>query len=454
MTAPVRAVVLAAGMGTRMKSERAKVLHAICGRSMLWYVLRALRDAGVPETIVVVGESLDPHVAQIARDAGHDAVRTAVQTRRLGTGHAVQTALAALAPREGTLLVLNGDMPLVDASLLRRVLEARDGALALATARMPLPSAFGRVIRADGRVARIVEARDATAEELALDEMNAGLYAFDEAALRTAIRDLRAENAQGEYYLTDVIAAFAGAGLNVRPVLATDARVVHGVNDRVELALAASYLRQALCEAHMRAGVTIVDPASTYLEPDLVIAPDVVLRPNVTIERGSRIGAHAEVGPNVRLANATIGAHVVASDCVIVDSAVGDFAIVGPYAHVREGSTIGTGVRVGNFVEVKNARLGHGVKAGHLSYLGDAEIGDRTNVGAGTITCNYDGRAKHRTTIGADAFIGSNTSLVAPVEVGAGALTGAGAVVTKDVAAGDRVVGNPARSIGGVSPAG
>ncbi|MFY9781050.1 MAG: bifunctional UDP-N-acetylglucosamine diphosphorylase/glucosamine-1-phosphate N-acetyltransferase GlmU [Candidatus Baltobacteraceae bacterium] len=447
MSAPVRAVVLAAGKGTRMKSARAKVLHQLCGRTMLWHVLRALRDAGAGEVIVVTNREVAPEVAAIAGDAGLGAVRAVLQEPQLGTGHAVQVALAQLAPREGSLLVVNGDMPLVESELIARTLAAREHALALVTARMPLPSSFGRIVRKDDAVERIVEARDATAGELELDEMNAGLYAFDEAKLRRAVAELTSDNAQGEYYLTDAVAHLRQHGERVVPVVAEDYRSVLGVNDRVELAQAAALLNRRLCEQHMRRGVSIADPATTYLEPDLTLEADATILPNTAIGRRSRVGAHAEIGPNSRLQNARIGAHAVVADSVVVDSEIGDFALVGPFAHVRGGSEVGTGVRVGNFVELKNAKLAPGVRAGHLSYLGDAQIGERTNVGAGTITCNYDGVAKHRTAVGKDAFIGSNSSLVAPLEIGDGALTGAGAVVIGDVAAGARVVGNPAKPL-------
>ncbi len=443
----VRAVVLAAGKGTRMKSVRPKVLHELCGRPMLWYVLRALRDAGIADITVVTNGDVLPHVAALASDAGHAAVASLLQEPQLGTGHALSVALGALEPRDGTTLVVNGDMPLVEPDLVRAVVAARVRALALVTARMPLPSQFGRIVRDGDRVAKIVEARDATPDELAIDEMNAGLYAYDETKLRRAVAELRADNAQNEYYLTDTIADFVRQGEAIVPVVADDYRSVLGVNDRVELAGAAAALNRRLCERHMRAGVTIVDPATTYLEPDLEIASDATILPNTAIGRRSRIGPHSDVGPNVRLQNAAIGAQVVVTDSIVIDSTIGDYALVGPWTHVRANAVVGTGVRLGNFVEVKNASLAAGVKASHLAYLGDAEIGERSNVGAGTITCNYDGRRKHRTTIGADVFIGSNTSLVAPLAIGDGAATGAGTVVLRDVAAGERVVGNPARTL-------
>jgi bifunctional UDP-N-acetylglucosamine pyrophosphorylase / glucosamine-1-phosphate N-acetyltransferase len=449
----LRAIVLAAGKGTRMKSEHPKMLHALCGRAMLWYVLRALRDAGVDDLLIVTGEQLEPHVGGVAADAGHAAPRIVLQEPQLGTGHAVQMALRELEPRDGTVLVINGDMPLVEADLIRRIIAARDTALVLLTARMPLPSSFGRVVRSGERVERVVEERDATDDERAIDEMNAGLYAYDERKLRAAAAELGDDNAQGEYYLPDTIGWLVARGETVLPVMAEDYRAVLGVNDRVELAVATRRLNERLCEHHMRSGVTIIDPATTYLEPELEIARDVTILPNTAIGRRSAIGAASEIGPNTRLQNARIGANVIVSDSVIVDSEVGDFAIVGPWSHVRGGSVFGTGVRVGNFVEAKNATLAPGAKAAHLSYIGDATVGARTNIGAGTITCNYDGQKKSRTEIGADAFIGSNSSLRAPLRIGDGAVTGAGSVVLHDVPPGGRVAGNPAKPLPSVAPA-
>jgi bifunctional UDP-N-acetylglucosamine pyrophosphorylase/glucosamine-1-phosphate N-acetyltransferase len=443
----LRAIVLAAGKGTRMKSARPKVLHEICGRSMLWHVLRALREVAATEVVLVVNAELEPHVEAIARDAGHERVRTVVQEPQLGTGHAVRVALQAEPAHDGRVIVLNADMPLIDAELLRRLIATEDAALGLVAARMPLPSNFGRIVRRGEQVERIVEQRDATADELTIDEMNAGLYIFDEAKLRAAIVELKSDNAQNEYYLTDAIAHFAKAGERIVPVLAEDYRTVLGVNDRAEAAAAGARLNALLCERHMKAGVTIADPATTYLEPELEIAPDVTILPNTSIGGKSTIGAHSEIGPNARLRNARVGRHAAIADSVIVDSSIGDYAGIGPWAHVRGEASIGTGVRLGNFVEVKHAELAAGVKAGHLAYLGDATIGARTNIGAGTITCNYDGKKKHKTVIGEDVFIGSNSSLVAPIKIGDEALTGAGSVVTRDVPKGEKVVGNPAKPL-------
>jgi bifunctional UDP-N-acetylglucosamine pyrophosphorylase/glucosamine-1-phosphate N-acetyltransferase len=439
-----RAIVLAAGKGTRMKSTRPKVLHEICGRPMLWHMLEALRAAGIAEILVVTSRELEPFLPVFG-------VRTVVQEPQLGTGHAVQIALAALEPRDATLVVANGDMPLVDQTLFEDAQAAVDAdagtALALVTAKMPLPSSFGRIVRTGSTIRRIVEFRDCTAAERAIDEMNAGIYAFDERALRSVIGELSDANAQREYYLTDTVGLLVAQSRRVVPVQAQDYRDVLGVNDRVELASARAAMNERLCNAHMRNGVTIVDPATTYLEPDVTIAADAIIAPNTTIGGGSTIGERARIGPNARLVNARIGADVAISESVVLDTIVAEGATIGPFAHLRGGNDVGRDAHIGNFVELKNTRLAAGVKAGHLTYLGDATVGENANIGAGTITCNYDGERKHPTTIGRDAFVGSNSSLVAPVTVGDGALTGAGAVVIRDVPPGDRVVGNPARSI-------
>ncbi len=444
----VRAIVLAAGMGTRMKSARPKVLHEVCGRPMLWYSLRALSQAGVEELVVVTNRIVDPLVAPLVASFGG---RSVIQEPQRGTGHAVQTGLRALTAGRGTVVVAYGDMPLVSPEIFRAVIAAvRAGAetgLALTTARMPLPSSFGRVIRQGDGVARIVEERDCTPDERAVDEMNAGLYAYAEPALRAVIDALRDDNAQGELYLTDTVALLRAAGRRVFPVPCADYRLVLGVNDRVELAAAGAMLNRRLCEEQMRAGVTIVDPATTYLEPDLTIGADTIVYPNTSIGGTTTIGGHAIVGPNSRIVNATIGDGVRIRESVVLDSAIGAGARIGPFAHLRAGNIVETDTLIGNFVELKNVRLGAGAKAAHLTYLGDAEVGERANIGAGTITCNYDGTRKHRTEIGPGAFIGSNSTLVAPLHVGAGALTGGGSVVIRDVGPGERVAGNPARPL-------
>jgi len=441
----VRAIVLAAGKGTRMKSSTPKVLHELCGRPMLWYTLAALREAGIGDIVVVANEELDPHVAAFG-------VPTVLQREQLGTGHAVRVALEGIAPvAGGRIVIAYADMPLVPHDVYHALLAAMDEergtAMALVTASMPPPSNFGRVVREGAHVRRIVEARDANIAELAISEMNAGIYAFDEDAVREAVGALRNENAQGEYYLTDVVEHFVKGGRAIRSMHAPDHEQVLGVNDRVELAQARRAMNERLCERHMREGVTILDPQTTYLEPELAIGRDTVVYPNTSIGRLSEIGEGCVVGPNARLSNVRLGHGVTVRESVVVDSDIGDGSTVGPFAHIRGGAELGADVRIGNFVEVKKSRLADGAKASHLSYLGDATIGEGSNIGAGTITCNYDGKNKHATVIGKRVSIGSNTSIVAPRTIGDGAMTGAGSVVTKDVAPGERVAGNPAKPL-------
>ena len=442
-----RAIVLAAGKGTRMKSARSKVLHEICGRPMLWYVLKALRRAGISEILVVVNEELQAEIERFD-------VESVLQSEQLGTGHAVRVALERLEPRvNGRVVVACGDMPLVTEEIFCGMVGSLDGGdgddaiMSLVTVKMPLPSYFGRIVRRGTTVERIVEVSDATPAQLEIDEMNAGIYAFDEAALRDAVARLRNENAQSEYYLTDTVAYFVDAGKRVRPVLAGDHLQVLGINDRVELARARKEMNARLCAQHMRDGVTIVDPDTTYLEPELEIGTDTVLYPNTTIARLSKVGTACVIGPNSRLSNAVLGDRVAVRESVVMNSTIGSDVSVGPFAHLRGETTVAERAHIGNFVEIKKSKLARRVKVSHLSYVGDATIGEGTNVGAGTITCNFDGVKKNQTIVGRDVSIGSNTSLVAPVEIGDGALTGAGAVVTRDVPAGERVAGNPARPL-------
>jgi bifunctional UDP-N-acetylglucosamine pyrophosphorylase / glucosamine-1-phosphate N-acetyltransferase len=442
----IRAIVLAAGKGTRMKSARPKVLHEVCGRPMLWYVLRSLRDAGIGDIVVVASEELQAHLA-------HFEVAGIVQREQLGTGHAVRIALRALVPREnGRILVASGDMPLVPDDIFRRVAASLDSdepaAMALVTVKMPVSSDFGRIVRRGGDIERIVEVRDASADELAIDEMNAGIYAFDEGALRESVDSIGNDNAQKEYYLTDTVSDFVRRGRRVRPVCCADHLDVLGINDRAELAAARKVMNARLSAQHMRDGVTILDPDTTYLEPELTIGRETVIYPNTAIGLLSEIGESCVIGPNSRLSNAKLGARVTVRESIVVDSTLGDDCGIGPFAHLRGETVLGADVRIGNFVEIKKSKLARGVKATHLSYVGDAEIGEETNVGAGTITCNYDGEKKNPTVIGSNVFIGSNSSLVAPVSIGDGALTGAGSVVTHDVLPGERVAGNPARPLG------
>jgi bifunctional UDP-N-acetylglucosamine pyrophosphorylase / glucosamine-1-phosphate N-acetyltransferase len=440
----IRAIVLAAGKGSRMKSARPKVLHELCGRPILWYVLQGLREAGIDDVVVVVAADVRERIATFG-------VRTVVQAEQRGTGDAVRAALDEMPEvAGGRIVIASGDMPLISGEIFENVAAAleREGVdLALVTVKVPLPSSFGRVVRRDGAVAAIVEAKDATPEQLAIDETNAGVYAFSEPALRSAIRNLRDDNAQNEFYLTDTVRGLVELGKRVHPVSAPSHQDAIGINDRVDLANARRAMNERICERYMRDGVTIVDPATTYLEPELQIGRDTVIYPNTAISRLTEIGEGCVIGPNVRLSHAIVGDGAEIRESTVVDSTIGRGVTIGPYAHVRAQSVLDDEVQVGNFVEIKKSRFATGAKAKHLSYIGDATIGEESNIGAGTITCNYDGRDKHETKIGRDVAIGSNSSLVAPLTIGDGALTGAGSVVTRDVAPGERVAGNPARPL-------
>ncbi len=430
-----QAVILAAGKGTRMRSQQAKVLHGVLGLPLLEHVLRALGPLEASPVTVVVGHDAE----SVERAFGGRGLCFVRQEPPLGTGHAliVARSLFEAAP-ESTLLVVNGDLPLLRASTLARLVAAHHDAGAAATllaVALNDPAAYGRVVRArDGSVERIVEARDATPAELAVREINAGVYAFDVPALCGVLAELRPQNSQGEYYLTDAVGLLVHRGARVEAVVAEDPSEGLGVNSRSELAVATRVLRRRRLEALMAAGVTIEDPETTLVGLDAEAEPDVVLRPFTILEGRTRVAAGAVIGPYVRLVDTTVGAGAQILDhCLLRDCTVGSGASVGPFAHIRPESRVGARAKVGNFVELKKTLLGDGSKAPHLSYVGDATVGPGVNIGAGTITCNYDGVHKHPTMIEAGAFVGSNTTLVAPVTVGAGAYVGAGSVITRDV---------------------
>ncbi len=439
-TRPV-AVILAAGKGTRLKSRTAKVLQRAAGLPLLEHVLRALAPLQPQATLVVVGHQAEA-VEQAFAGRGFSFVR---QEPQLGTGHALLVTRAAL-PAHGTVLVLSGDVPLLRPLTLGRLLRAHlaDGAAAtLLTAVLDEPGAYGRVLRGpDGRPRAVVEARDATPEERACREINVGLYAFEAGALLRALDGLRPENAQGEFYLTDVVAALSAAGAQLLAVPAEDAGEVLGVNTLAELAESARWLRRRRVEELMASGVVVEDPETTHVGADVTVEADAVLRPFTLLEGRTRVASGAVVGPFVRLENVDVGPGAQVLDhCLLRDSSVGPGAAVGPFAHVRPETRIGARAKVGNFVELKKTDLGEGSKAPHLSYLGDATIGSGVNIGAGTITCNYDGFAKHPTRIEDGAFVGSDSTLVAPLTIGAGAYVGAGSTITKDVPAEALAVG-------------
>lgn len=430
-------VILAAGKGTRMRSAHPKVLHRVAGLSLIEHVLRAA-DAVTPiSTVVVVG-----HQAQDVRQALSDrqGLRFALQEPQLGTGHALLQAERELTGARGTLLLLSGDVPLLRGDTLTalvRTHRSQSAAATVLTARVPDPDGYGRIVRRDGRIAAIVEHKDASAEERRIDEINSGIYAFDLEPLFGALKDIGSTNVQKEYYLPDLVRIYRAHGLAVETVTVQDPREVLGVNSRGELADVASIMNRQRNEELMASGVTLEDPATVYVGPDVTIGADTVIHPNVYLEGRTRIGSGCEIHSGVRIVDSTLDDGVVINNfCVIVGSSVARGAQVGPFARIRPESSVGEDAHIGNFVELKKTSLGRGSKAPHLSYLGDATIGERVNVGAGTITCNYDGTAKHPTVIEDGAFIGSDSQLVAPVRVGKGAYVAAGSSITEDVPAG------------------
>jgi bifunctional UDP-N-acetylglucosamine pyrophosphorylase/glucosamine-1-phosphate N-acetyltransferase len=432
-----------------MKSSTPKVLHELCGRPMLAYVLDAWAEAaededGTPRPLVVYSPAVEAIRAPFA-----DRADFALQDEPRGTGDAVRAALEAIPDGPAEILVLSGDVPLITGADLEAIVEARredDAAIALATVFAADPGQLGRVVRSEfGTVERIVEAKDATADELDDNEVNAGLYAFDAEWLRRRIASLRPSDTTGELYLTELVRLAREDGRLVSAIAFDDDGRFDGINDRSQLAAAEWSLRVRRNEHHMRAGVTMRDPSTVYLDWDVTLDPDVTLEPNVILKGRTSVGEGSVIGPGTQLIDSTVGARARVWSSVVESSTIEDEAVVGPYSHLRPGSVVGKGAEVGNFAELKNARLGAGSKQHHVSYLGDAEVGERANIGAGTITANYDGTTKHRTTIGDGAFIGVDTMIVAPRDIGAGAKTGAGAVVTKDVPPGKLAVGVPAR---------
>jgi bifunctional UDP-N-acetylglucosamine pyrophosphorylase/glucosamine-1-phosphate N-acetyltransferase len=431
-------VILAAGQGTRMKSARPKVLQPLAGRPLLAHVLGRALGLGAHATHVVYGHGGDAVPATFP-DAD---VKWVLQAEQLGTGHAVAQAMPGI-PDDGTVLVLYGDVPLIEARTLQPLVDkARGGALALLGVHLGDPTGYGRLIRdAAGRVVRIVEQKDATESELRISEVNTGILAAPAKRLRAWLEGLSNNNAQGEYYLTDVVAAAVAEDVPVEAMLAPTMTEVLGINDRRQLAGLETTLRKRITDELMAAGVTLVDPARVDVRGRVDCGRDVVIDVNAVFEGVVVLGDDVFIGPNVVIRDSRLGAGCRVEPNTIIEGAdVGPNCELGPFARLRPGAVLADGVKVGNFVEVKKSRIGAGSKVNHLSYIGDAEIGTRVNVGAGTITCNYDGANKHSTVIGDDAFIGSNSALVAPVEIGAGATIGAGSTVSKDAPAGELTV--------------
>ena len=440
-------IVLAAGEGTRMRSATPKVLHAIAGRSLIGHVLEAASAVDPSHVVVVIGHARDQVLAHLEEVAPW--VDTVVQEEQRGTGHAVRIALAALASAQALasapVVVLSGDTPLLTGATVRELVDAhlRTGAAAtLLTAVLGDPAGYGRVVRAaDGSVESIVEHRDASDEVLAVSEINAGMYAFDPVRLAPALERLTTANDQGEEYLTDVVSLLRADGYPVAGIVVEDAHEILGVNDRVQLAEAAALMRDRINERWMREGVSMLDPGSTWIDVDVDLAPDVTILPQTSLLGPTSIATGARIGPGTTLTSCEVGQGATLIHTWAELAVIEAGASVGPFTYLRPGARLGPQARAGAFVEMKNASLGEGAKVPHLSYVGDAEVGDGTNIGAATIFVNYDGQAKHRTVIGRHARIGSDTMLVAPVTVGDGAYTAAGSVITEDVPAGAMAVG-------------
>jgi len=417
-----------------MRSTLPKVLHGVNGRPMLDHVLSTARSAEPASITVVLG-----HMADFVRSAYRDdpSLAFVVQEPQLGTGHALQQALPKLTGATGDILLLYGDVPLLSSATVAALLarHREDGAAAtVLTAEVDRPFGYGRIVRHDGAISRIVEERDATPAERAISEINAGIYVLALAPLAGAMAELAPQNAQGEYYLPDLVGIYRRRGLGVSTLTVRSADEIRGVNSRRELAEVSRLVRNAKNEELLAAGVTLIDPATTYVEGDVQVGADTVIHPNVYLEGRTTVGVACEIHAGSRLVNVTIGDRVtIRNYCVLTDSTVEADAVLGPFAHLRPGSVVSSEAHVGNFVELKKATLGRKSKASHLTYLGDATIGDNVNIGAGTITCNYDGRNKHQTVIGDGAFIGSDSQLIAPVTIGKGAYVAAGSSITADV---------------------
>lgn len=425
-------VILAAGKGTRMKSKLPKVLHKAGGKAMVQHVLDAAIAAGAKRNIIITGFGGD-----MVRAAVGDKAEYAEQREQLGTGHAVMQAETLLADENGTVMVLCGDTPLLTGDLLKKLYDEHKKAQAKATvltAIMPDATGYGRIIRkSSGEVLKIVEHKDATAEERQVKEVNSGIYCFEMKALFSSLKKVTNDNAQGEYYLPDVLEILQKQGEKIWAVAADDYESTLGINSRLQLAGAEKILRRRKNEELMAAGVTIMDPATTYIDADVVVGRDTVIYPMTWLEGKTVIGEECEIGPSVRLENVTIGNNVTGQFTYAHDAVIDDGVILGQFTHIRPNTHLAKKVKIGNFVEVKNSNIGEGSKLPHLSYIGDTDMGSGVNMGCGTITVNYDGKNKFRTKIGSDAFVGCNSNLVAPVELADGAYIGAGSTITKKV---------------------
>jgi bifunctional UDP-N-acetylglucosamine pyrophosphorylase/glucosamine-1-phosphate N-acetyltransferase len=439
----IQCVILAAGQGTRMKSEKPKVLHPIVGKPMVQYAIEAAHSIGSRRPIVVIG-----HGAEQVQNTIGDRVEYVLQNPQRGTGHALLQARAQIDPASETVLVLYGDTPFIGAETLQRLLathRASNAALSLITFTPDAPALYGRIVRdASGQVVDIVEYKEATPEQRAIHEVNSGIFCYQTPWLLEHLDKLQPRAGHGEYYLTDLVSIAAHEQAITASCSCNEAEVL-GINDRAQLAAAERLMRDQINTRHMLNGVTLIDPATTYIEASVIIGPDSVIYPGSHLKGKTAIGRECTIGPNTIIEDSQIGHRVEITASMIEGALIEDGVDIGPFSHMRKGAHLSAGVHIGNFAEVKDSTLGPGTKQGHFSYLGNATIGANVNIGAGTITCNYDGQHKHHTTIGDNTFIGSDTMLVAPVHIGHDAKTGAGSVVTHDVADHELVYGVPAK---------
>ncbi|MFW6264624.1 MAG: bifunctional UDP-N-acetylglucosamine diphosphorylase/glucosamine-1-phosphate N-acetyltransferase GlmU [Bacillota bacterium] len=445
----VLSVILAAGKGTRMKSDTIKVLHNVAGKTMLQHVVDNVEDFS-SELAIVIGYQGEKVKKSIVSNKD---INFCLQKEQLGTAHAVLQAKEQIEKHDGMVLILFGDTPLLTEKSLKKILETHqeeNAGCTLLTALMDDSTGYGRIIRDDyNKVVAIVEEKDASPEEKNIKEINTGVCCFDSKLLLEALENIDNNNAQGEYYLTDAIAYLSQNGKKVQPLIIKDNREIIGINDRINLAKAETIIRKRNNIKQMKNGVTIIDPDNTYIDSEVEIGQDTIIYPYTYIEGNTKIGSHTEIASHCRIVNSEIGNNANIKDhCIILDSSLHEKVNVGPFAYIRPGCEVQKEAKVGDFVELKMTKIGEGTKVPHLSYVGNAEIGSGTNIGAGTIFANYDGQNKHKSIIGNKVFIGSNTTLVAPVEVKDKGKTGAGSVVTRNVEKGDTVVGVPARLFG------
>ncbi len=428
------ALILAAGAGTRMKSQKPKVLHKICGKPMLQHVIDTAHELNVDQIVVVVG-----HGAERVQEAIEDNVDYVYQEEQLGTGHAVMQAKSFFENYKGNVLVLYGDTPFISAKTLQKFMEYhKENHLdaTILTAKIEDPTGYGRIIRnKKGQIKAIVEHKDANAEQLKINEINSGMYYFKADLLCHALKQITNDNVQKEYYLTDAISILSQEEYNIGGYVAKDYTEVEGVNSRVQLAQGEAYMREKINKYWMNQGVTMIDPKTTYIQKDVIIGQDTILYPGVQLEGKTEIGENCMIGANSRIVSSRIGNHVEVQYSTILDSVIKNRAKIGPYAYIRPNSEIGEDVKIGDFVEVKNSTIGNHTKASHLTYIGDAQVGENVNLGCGTVFVNYDGEKKHKTIVGDHVFVGCNANLIAPVKVKEGAYIAAGSTITDEVPA-------------------